>query len=204
VTAEVDVVNAALGRIGATAITALTDGSNSANKANAIYAQLRDRLLRSHNWNFATKRVKLAQSSTTPTFEFDFAYPLPSDWIKNVSVHNNDAGHGTLFYRTEINADVRAILASAEEVWLRYVFRVEDPSLMAPDFRDAFEFALARDLAVPLASSNVLRREMADEYKTAIASARYTDGVGSFPELRPKGSWAASHRGRRRDNFVSE
>ena len=96
--AVTDIVNKSLRMIGATRITSLTDGSTNANAANDIYTEVRDELLRSHPWNFATKRAKLAQSATTPTFEFDYAYPLPSDWIRTVSVHDNDPRYGTLFY----------------------------------------------------------------------------------------------------------
>ena len=74
---ETDVINAALRLVGASPITSLTDGTNSANVADDLYDEVRDDLLRSHPWNFATQRVKLAKSSTTPTFEFDNAFPVP-------------------------------------------------------------------------------------------------------------------------------
>ena len=72
------ITNYALRLLKAQRITSLTDGSNNANAANDVFTQVRDELIRAHNWNFATKRQKLAQSSTTPTFEFDNAYPLPA------------------------------------------------------------------------------------------------------------------------------
>ena len=55
--AETDIVNVALRKIGATAITALDDGSTNANIAQDLYDEIRDSLLRSHPWNFATKRT---------------------------------------------------------------------------------------------------------------------------------------------------
>lgn len=201
---ETDVVNVALGHIGATSIVSLGDGTKSANAASLIYAERRDKLLRSHPWNFATKRRKLAQSSTVPGFEFDHAYPLPSDWLRTVSVHDNDAGHGTMLYRMEQINNQNAIVTSVDNVWLRYVARITDPNLMASDFRDALEFTLARDLAIPLTSSRSLRDDMKEEAKSATANARSTDAMGSFPELRPRGSWAASRGGRRRNNFMSD
>jgi len=198
---ETDVVNVALIRIGASRITSLTDGSPSANAANDIYALTRDKLLRAHPWNFASKRVKLAQSSTDPTFEYDFAYPLPADWIRNVSVHDNDAGHGTIDFRTELNDTQRAIVTSVDAVYLRYVAQITDANLMAPDFRDALEFALARDLAIKLTSSNTLRDEMSTEATKAKAAARSSDAMGAPPERRPIGSWVTARGGRRNDIF---
>ena len=195
---DTDIVNVALRKIGATRIVSLTDGSVNANVANDIYTEVRDDLLRSHPWNFATKRVKLAQSATEPIFEFDHAYPLPSDWLRTVSVHDNDAGHGTILYRSELIGSQHAIITSSDDVYLRYVSRVTDPNLMAPDFRTAFEFALARDMTIALASSNQLHESMATLAVRALNKARSTDALGAFPELRPRGSWATSRGGWRR------
>ena len=195
---DTDICNVALRRIGASRIVSLTDGSTSANVANDIYEEVRDDLLRSHPWNFATKRVKLAQSATAPTFEFDHAYPYPSDWLRTISVHDNDAGHGTVLYRSELIGTQHAIITSSDDVWLRYVSRVTDPNLMAPDFRKAFELALARDMAIALTSSNQLHESMSILAERALNKARSNDALGAFPELRPRGSWATSRGGWRR------
>ncbi len=199
-----DVINLGLRRIGATPIVSLTDGSESANAADDIYTEVRDDLLRSNPWNFATKRIKLAQSATTPVFEFDFAYPLPADWLRTISVHDNDAGWGTLLYRMEQVDGQNAIVASSSEIWLRYVSQVTDPNLMAPDFRTALSDAIARDLSIPLASSNALHESMSTRADRSLAKARSSDAMGGFPELRPRGSWASSRSGRRRNHFLSD
>ncbi len=199
-----DVVNVSLRRIGASPIVSLTDGSKSANAANSLYSEVRDDLLRSHPWNFATKRVKLAQSSTTPVFEFDYAYPLPSDWLRTVSVHDSDSGYGSVLYRMEQNAGVRSLLAASNQLWLRYIATVTDPNLMPPDFRTALEDSLARDLSIPLTSSNKLQDTMARRADRSIARARSADAVGSFPELRPRGSWASSRGGGRHSESFSD
>ena len=201
---ETDVVNVGLRFIGATPITSLGDGTASANAADDIYTEVRDNLIRSHPWNFATKRLKLAQSATTPIFEFDFAYPLPADWLRTMSIHDNDAGHGGILFRMEIVNNQRSIVTSASECWLRYVFQVTDPNIMSADFRRALSLSLARDLAIPLASSNTLQETYSREAKSQLASARSSDALGGFPELRPRGSWAASRGGRRRNDFLSD
>lgn len=200
-TSETDIVNVALHHVGGQRIVSLTDGSKGANVANDVYTEIKDGLLRSHPWNFATKRQKLAQSSTAPTFEFDHAYPIPSDWLRTTSVSDNDAGYGALLYRMELIGTQRAIITSADDVWMRYVARITDPNLMSSDFRTAFEFVLASIFAIPIASSRSLRVDMAREARLALATARSTDAIGAPPELRPRGSWAASRGGwrRRRD-----
>lgn len=192
---ETDIVNGALRLVGGSRITSLTDGSKNANVANDLFDELRDDLLRSHPWNFATKRKKLAQSGTSPVFEFDHAYPLPSDWLRTISVHNNDAGTGTVLYRVEQVAGQAAIVTSSDDIWLRYVARVSDPNLMSTDFRRALQLALARDLAVPIAASNTLQDSLGKQAERVLARARSNDGLGAFPERRPRGSWVESrHR----------
>ena len=193
-TSQTDLANIALGMIGGTRITQFTDGSNNANEVQNIYDELRDDLTRKHSWNFATKRLKLAQLTEEPAFGFDHAYPLPSDWIKTMSVHDNDDGAGTIVYKTEQVASQICIATDADEVFLRYVSRQIDVNLMPLDFRRALITALARDLAIPVANSNTLRREMADEARQAVAGARSRDGTEGTPERRPRGSWVASRQ----------
>ena len=115
---DTSIANQAMRMLKANRITSLTDGSNNANAANDVFAEVREELLRSHAWNFATKRQKLAQLSTVPVFEFDNAYALPSDWIRTVSVHDNDAGAGTVLYREEEIDDQGVILSSAAGTFL--------------------------------------------------------------------------------------
>ena len=192
---DTDIANRAMRLLKANRITSLTDGSNNANAANDVFTEVRDDLLRAHAWNFATKRQKLAQSSTAPTFEFDNAYPLPSDWIRTVSVHDNDAGAGTVLYREEEVDDQGVILSSADELWIRYVYRVTDPNRMAADFRTAFAFELA--LAIPGVSNLSAAREDKLEKRATrrLRRAKHSDAVGSVPERRPVGSWVTSRGG---------
>ena len=190
-----DIANVTMRLLKANRITSLTDGSNNANAANDVFVEVRDDLLRSHNWNFGQKWAKLAQLTTTPVFEFDNAYALPSDWIRTVSVHDNDAGAGTLVYREGEIDDQGVILHSADELWMRYIYRVTDPNRMAADFRTAFAYALA--LAIPGVSNLSAAREERLEKRadSRLRRAKHSDALGSAPEQRPVGSWITSRGG---------
>lgn len=194
---ETELANHALSLIGATRIEDLTEGTDKANTVNNIYTALRDSLIRKGNWDWATKRVKLARSSTAPAFEYDYAYPLEHDWLRTVAVHGNDAGYGTIDYRTEFVGTQRCIVTSSENVYMRYICRVTDAGLFSADFYTALVVALARDLSIPIASSNTMRKEYKDDAKRSIAAARSTDSIDSSPERRPRGSWANSRGGGR-------
>ncbi len=192
---DTDIANEALYLLKAGRITSLSDGTTNATKVNDVFVSVRDKLLRSHYWNFATKRVKLAQSSVTPAFAFDFAYPLPADWIRTVGVYDNDAGAGNVFYREEEHEGQGALLCSANEVWIRYVYRVTDPNRMSEDFTTAFSYALA--LAIPGIPniSTAREAELRKEFKRLRNEAKHSDAMGSTPERRPVGTWVTSRSG---------
>lgn len=56
-TADYQIVNLALTRLGDLRIAALSDATAAAQAANAVYAALRDEVLRAHPWNFAIQRA---------------------------------------------------------------------------------------------------------------------------------------------------
>lgn len=189
---DADIVNAALTPLGGTPITSLTDGSPNANKAQKIYDNIRDGLLREANWKFAKRLVKLSRSGTAPAFGFDYAYVLPSDWIRTISAHDNDAGLGVIDYeQAEVNG-TDTICASVEDVYLKYIYRVTDPNRFSQGFRRAFEEALARDLAMSVANSNTLFTLHRDEAKTALRKAKSTDSMQQPLPQRPRGTWVTS------------
>lgn len=79
---DVQIVNKALVKIGASTITSLTENSKAARSANAIYELTRDAALRDHPWNFAHKRVILASDSEEPAFGWTYAYTMPADFLR--------------------------------------------------------------------------------------------------------------------------
>ena len=83
---EVQICNVALRKLGARRITALTDDTEEAKSCTDVFDRLRDKLLRIHPWNFATKRAALAVSTTSPAWGYDNAYPLPADCLRITSV----------------------------------------------------------------------------------------------------------------------
>jgi hypothetical protein len=199
---ETDVANVALRLIGQTPISNRTDGTSNGNIIDDIFDDTRDDLLRYSPWNFATRRVELAQSVTAPAFEFDYAYPLPADWIRTVSVHSNNAGTGAILHRMETIGTQRVIVCSSDQIFLRYVYQEKDPNIWSSDFRRAMSLALARDLAVPISSSNTLQEQLSKQFEKTMNRVRSTDAMGSTPEQRPRGSWINSRGRSRRDGFL--
>lgn len=200
---DTELVNAALRRGGgAKRIMDLSDSLGAAGIASDVLASERDDLLRAGVWNFAVTRIELAQSTTLPVFGFAYAYPLPSDCERVVSVHDNDAGTGSVPYKIEAllkpddNSYVNAILTDAASVFLRYCRMVTDPNLMTASFRQVLILRMAKIFAITLAKSNSLAEGLAAEEDRAFRRAKSIDGIEDYPEAFPEGSWAASRRGR--------
>ena len=66
---------------------------------------------------------------------------------------------------------------------------------MPTSFRVAFASALARNLAITLSNSNVLEDQLAARAEKDLARSKSIDSMGSFPEPRPRGTWADSRNG---------
>ena len=188
---KVDIINAALREIGGTRIASPDEDKKNANAARDVYDSTLEDMLRSNYWNFATTRAKLSRLSTAPAFEFDYAYALPPDWLRTVSIHPDSSAKGRtiVHYKMELVAGVRCIICDDDEVYLRYISRVEDPNLWSADFRKAMEQELAKRLAIPVADSSSLKDSMDKDVRITKARARSTDAMGASPERRPRGSW---------------
>ncbi len=191
---KIGIANVGLQAIGGSTITSFSQGTKNANVVNDIYDELRRNLL-AYAWNFATNRVELGRSTTVPAYQFKYAYVLPSDWIYTVSVHENDQGAGTTFYKSEQVGDQTVLLSDSENLYLRYVKDEGDPNLMPADFRYALSMALARDMTIPISNSVALYDKFEGVARKALIKAKATDAQGSFPESRPRGSWANSRGG---------
>lgn len=87
----VGIANRALLRIGADIIASLSENSPNAIKVNAIYADVRDEVLQARDWKFAVTRAKLVVSATTPLYGYNFAYAMPSDFLRLKKWRNTDS-----------------------------------------------------------------------------------------------------------------
>lgn len=149
---QTDLLNGALGMIGANKITAIDDGSINANHCLIFYPSLRKGLLRSHHWNFASGRVELAQDITTPAFEFAFQFSLPSDFLK-IKEYNGadiDTSNLSLFEAAEPGRYViegNKLLCNEASVKITYVKDVTDANLFDGIFYQLIQTWLASQLA---------------------------------------------------------
>lgn len=186
-TSNVEICNVALTRIDRKRITDLLDGSTSANDCSALFAPTRQELLRSHDWNFARARQKLARLSAAPAYEYDHAYQLPTDWLATREVHEDEGGASSPRYRIE----GQTVLSSVDDIYLTYTRDLTDPAGMPADFRSLLSFRLAEQLA----KTSTVREEMGQDALRYNKRARSVDSIEDDAEDIPPGGWVTG-RGR--------
>lgn len=185
---DVDIVNAALLKLGARPILAFTDDTPEGRLATRRYATVRDDALRAHPWNFAMKRTSLAASSTAPDWGFTYAYPVPTDFLRLHGVYDTgsnlwmglrDVGYQPDFtpWRIESTTDGAVIATDIiPPLQIRYVAQVTDANLMSPSFREALAAKLAAEWAEAITGSDRKVELMENLSTRKVAEARSVDG----------------------------
>lgn len=137
----------ALIRIGAAPITSFDDTTAESEIAGALFPQVRDALLSSYPWSFASAQIELSQLAQAPLADYSYAYQLPNDFLRALSAGSGSRGRG-LNYR--ISGD--ALHTNASAVILTYVFRPEEESF-PPYFDQALITRLAAEFCIPVTES---------------------------------------------------
>jgi len=152
VPSETDLLNDALGQIGAARVTAIDDGSINANHCQTFYPPLRDGALRAAKWNFTLKRVELAQDATGPEFEFAYSYTLPTDCLRVWEYYG--ANPSTTTIPTALVQSVapwkiegRKLVTNDAEVKILYGARLTNPDVWDALFYQYLTTHLASKLA---------------------------------------------------------
>lgn len=188
---QVQLANAALQLVGAAAIAALEEDTEQARLINRCYVPLLDARLRDGDWNFAVRRVALAQLATAPAYGYSYQYQLPQDpYCLRVLDTNLDDDEPYEIETVVVDSDggsatYRVILSNQGSVSIRYLARITDPTLMDPLFAHAFKYDLAFEVAYPISRNAQLQANLAEERKSAWQRARSRDGQ----EGRKRKTW---------------
>lgn len=191
---QTDIVNIGLRRIGANRISNLSsDSTKEAVAARDLFDEARRDVLSQHNWNFAIKRASLTASATAPTYGWDYAYPIPENFIRMISVHPIDSDSASVPYKLEFqSSDDRVLLTDSSTIYIRYVFDQQDMNLAPASFVDTLAWRLARDLAGAMSKSTAAAELAARAYERTLSKAKFSDAYEDYPENLPDGTWVTS------------
>lgn len=186
---DISICNTALSRIGVTTkIASLTERTKEAIELNSVFEEVRDRVISAAPWPFARRIIALQKTGATP-FRWKYRYEYPSDCIaiRNI-LPPMPAGSTPELYRRwlaeskvayEIEADdndYQTIVTDQDLAVIEYTKRVINPLRYSAKFTGAFAWALAAEVALPLAKTIDHSRNAAAAYekeiREAIADAR--------------------------------
>lgn len=140
----VSICNIALVALGADPITSLTDAKKTATLCAMRYDDTRRSILRSNPWNCNTTRAQLAADPTAPAFGFGNRYRLPPDFMRMLDLPDNEEAEWVIegnYLLTDETAPLNVL----------YGRDLQDPTLFDPLLVQCIAYALALELAQPLA-----------------------------------------------------
>jgi hypothetical protein len=165
---SVDICNGALIILGEDNVVAIPqDGSAPSEVLNSIYESRRDYLLRRYVWKFAKKMAILGPVSTTPAFDWTYAFNLPGDFLKLVKDSNIVEGDYTF--------SNGMILSNSSSINLTYIARITDVNQFDSMFRLALSALLARDSAKAITGKR--SQTAAALYDQYINEAQFSDSI---------------------------
>lgn len=182
---ELDIWNNALTKLGATRITSTSEQSVNARACASVYPTIRDKVLRSHPWNCATQRFKIAANAVAPLFGYTNAFPLPTGWLKVLPPDPKE----NMFDRDWIIEAGQILSDQSPPLNVRCVMRITDVNQMDISLQNAIAADMAHELCEQLTQSNTKKADAKDDYKTAIAEAKKSNAIEKVPMQSVEDEW---------------
>lgn len=183
----VSICNSALIKVGCDRISSITQSARRAEILNAIFEGIRDEVLSEHNWKFAMKRAELTPTATTPDFEYDYEYTIPSDCLRPKIAYPDEDD-------IDFVQEGEVLLSNEATLDFKYIYRNESPDQWSALFAECLAWRLAQNLAQALRQSSTLIDLCRKEYEKQLDKARAADSsFGRSPSLVIN-TWTGSRR----------
>jgi len=167
-----------------------TDTGNTADQCRIHYDVARRFALADHNWNFATKRVTLADVGSPPA-TYTYRYDYPSDCLKVQEIQRLTKADVPVPYLIEAVEDGSklSILTDMATAIGVYTWDVENVALFSPSFVTALSWLLASDLAPALSGSEKIQESSLTVYRNYSAAAHAADSSEGKADDELTASW---------------
>lgn len=182
---QVGICNLALIKVGSKRISSIDEDEKPAKLIKAIYDQKRDSMLRAHRWNFATKRVTLTPTATTPDWGYEYEYDIPNDYLGFFDPDQEDVE--LVFEGSKIRSDESSIDCT-------YVYRNTDEATWDASFQESFACELSADICYALTQSSTLTDMLRKKAKDALEEAKANDAVEGTAKTLQIDSWTRVRR----------
>lgn len=204
---DAEICNTALQRVGVTqTIDSLTQRVKEAAVCNLVYSMTREKVLTDGRWPFARKYQVLALSGEAAPINWRYRYVYPNDCLSVRSIFPNlGAGSDpdvTREYRRQnptafeivldANGD-RTICTDLPDAVLEYTMNITNPMRFDARFSSAFAWAIASEIALPLARDAKYMQNALSMYQIEIGQAL---AAALNEESKPEESESEFVRGR--------
>jgi len=164
-TSIVSICNLALSNIGKENISDLSEPTAQARACNQFYEHTRDVLLQGYPWRIAGKTQSMAALANDKPGAWGFAYRRPNDclkvrWVRR-EYSTDDPRPQSLQQEISNPYDIEGetFYCNLSPAFLRYTFRLVDPTKFSPLFVEALSWHLAVRLAMPLTRDPKVRAD---------------------------------------------
>jgi len=199
--------NIALTRCGAAEITSFEDDeSREAIMCRRLFHTARRTALAQHNWNGALRAVQLTENTAITPIFYSYAFTLPVDMLRLVSVHPSDDLRASCQYSLQNANSTEAdniLVTDSNQIYIRYIFDNTDLNTLSDGFREVLVFVLARDLCLAMGKSAQKYDLTNKEYRRALTMAKSIDGMQDYPERLAEGSWVTGRYGLYSDQTIT-
>lgn len=161
--------------LGADTINSFSDESDRAKLVSNLWPNALEAILRSHPWNCAIKRVRLAPDVAVPAFAYAYQFSLPADCLRILSI-------GEKGENPEFEIEARKVLFDESLLNVRYIYKNEDIATWDALLVQAAEAYMGMTCAYPITKSASMFDAMANLWKLKLQQARTIDGSENPPE----------------------
>lgn len=160
-----------------------TPNSNTEQICARNYDAARRECLFAHPWKFAITRIQLTPNpATVPLFGYAYAYDLPSDYIRLITVGDDYIGD----LRSQFEVESNQLLAVAGDVTfdgttkdVRYMRDVVDVTKFSPGFVTYLRLKLAIRMSNKFNISTQIKSGLKEDFNEASTEARAVNGQES-------------------------
>ena len=167
------ICNRALEFLGQSGVTSIDSSQPAAKALRRVYDDTRRALLEDHPWNFAKKRASIPASATEPDWGFTTGFPVPSDYLRLISIENEPA----FSIEADPSGSQWILTDAAAPLAILYVYDVTDTGRYPPSFVDAFASRLAFDTCEDITQSNTKKQAIADLHTSFLLKAKQINGL---------------------------
>lgn len=185
VATDVLICSSALMLLGNEPIDNLTDDTKAVDLCVQFYQQTVNAVLRAYTWNCAIAQSAALVASTTPSFGYGYAYTLPADCLRVLSIEDDDSIEFKI-----INNELQTDEATAKISYIKVVTAANMDSLL----KEAISARLAATIAFSLTNSNSAATAMWQLYKDKLDEAQSIDAFEGTPPQMGSNDWINSRR----------